>query len=269
MYKAPSQKIPLKKAIAYVLLSVFVIWGSLFLAWLVHKSVVQKRQLDPRYTVVALVQSCPQKESLPNWQLVEMLSLSRDKPQNLYLFDPKLAEQKLLSCPVINKATIRRLPPGIVHVDYAVKEPCALLSDFSNVALDRDRTCFPLRPYFSPKKLPELFLGVEQVSYNSPLETPEALMAFRMLAFLEKTLPTTVRLARIDTEKAFAKSAGLQEVVVVLEDGPKMRYVRLEPRSYEQALTKYLDAKPTFDEINPASITQTIDLRSPNLALVK
>ncbi len=269
MYSAPDHKIPLKKAIGYVLLSVFIIWGSLFLTWLVHKSVLDSRKQDPRYTVAALVQSCPQYETLENWQLCELLELSRDKAPNLYDFDPKVAASKLLSYPVISKATVRRLPPSIIHVDYTLKEPYVFLSDFSNIALDKERTAFPLKPFYTPKKLPELYLGVESISYNTTLETPEAHIAFRVLAFLETALPNTFRILRIDSSKACAKTFGSQEIVVVLEDSGKTRYFRLSPRLYEVAINDYLAHKATLDQINPASLTQILDLRSPNIALVK
>ena len=268
MYSEPERKIPLKKAIGYVVLSVCVIWGSLILTWLLHKALVQKRQINPRYNIVALVQTCHQREALQNWQLAELLDISRDKPQNIYSFDPIEANRRLLRCPVIKKVNCRRLPPGIIHVDYQVREPKALLADFSNVALDADRYCFLLRPYFTAKKLPEVYLGVNELSYSVPLETREAALAFNVLDYISAELPD-YRIVRIDTHNAYINNAGLQELVVVLEKGEKTRYLRASSRDYKKAINTYKKLIGTFDTINPASLIQIIDLRCPSIALVK
>lgn len=269
MYNEPERKIPLKRAVGYVVLSVCIIWGSLILTWLVHKAVLQKRQLDARYTIAAIVQTCPQKERLQNWQLAEMLNISRDVPQNLYVFDPALATSTLLACPVIKKASIRRQPPSIVHIDYVCREPYALLADFSNCALDRERVCFPLKPYFTPKRLPELYLGVRELTYNMPLETKEASLAFKVLEYAKSALPGTCRIVRIDTHNAYVKSAGVQEVVVVLEDGGRTRYLRLAPQTFQKSLDTYIAHHSIFNQVNSSLPEQIIDLRSPSIALVK
>lgn len=269
MYTEPERKIPLHRAIGYVVLSVCIIWGSLIGTWLVHKAVLQKRQLDARYTIAAIVQTCPQKERLQSWQLAEMLNLSRDKPQNLYAFDPAAATATLLACPAIKKASIRRQPPSIVHIDYVFREPCALLADFSNVALDRERVCFPLKPYFTPKRLPELYLGIRELSYNSPLETKEASLAFKVLDYAKSSLPSACRIVRIDTHNAFAKSAGVQEVVVVLEEASRTRYLRLAPQTFQKSLDTFIAYQSVFNQVNSTLPDQIIDLRSPCIALVK
>ncbi len=269
MYSGPVQKIPLKRAIGYVLLSVFVIWGSLILTWLLHRSLLEERQQNSSYNIVALVQTCPQKEALQNWQLAELLQLSRDEPQNLFTFDTKVATAALLACPVVKKATCRRQPPGIVHIDYKVREPCALLANTSNVALDSERFCFPLRPYFTPKILPELYVGEVDVSYGASLDSKEATLAFSVLDYVKKGLPVSCRIIRIDTHNAYAKSAGIQEVVVVLEQSDKTRYIRFDPRTFKESFDCYKDLSITFDQINSASREQIIDMRSPSIALVK
>lgn len=269
MYSESKRKIPLKQAIGYVLLSVLVIWGSLLITWLIHRLVVEKRQAESRYTINVVVQTCPQKEALETWQLVELLQLSRDKPQNLYAFDPVQAVHALRACPVIKKAAVRRLPPSILHVDYSVREPYVQLADFSNTAVDSEGSCFPIRPYFTPKKLPEFYLGLNELSYSAPLDSKEARLAFTVFDYAKKALPKAARVVRVDTHKAYSVSAGLEEVVVALEDGGKTRYLRLNPRSYQSALSHYELLRPTLDQVNPAVPVQIVDLRSPNLALVK
>lgn len=264
MYSEPERKIPFKKAVLYVLLSVVIIWGSLIATWLVHQAVIKARQKDPRYNIVALVQTCPQTDHLQTWQLAELLDLSRDAPQNLYSFDPHAANGKLLTCPVIKKAVCRRQPPCVVHVDYVLKEPCALIADFSNVAIDREKFCFPLKPYFTPKKLPQIYLGLTQLSYEQALDSKEVDLAFKLLDYLEQHVICSIE--TIDVHNAFAKSAGAEEIVVVLDDHAKKRYLRLNPRDFTRALDRYKALQSTFDK---AQHSQIIDLRIPQIALFK
>lgn len=257
MYSESERKIPLKKAVFYVLLSVFVIWGSLIVTWLIHQAVIKSRQNDPRYNIVALAQSCPQALHLETWQLIELLELSRDMPQNLYAFDPAAANSKLMACPVIKKAVCRRQPPCVVHVDYVVREPCALIADFSNVAVDREKFCFPLKPFFTPKRLPKIYLGLTELSYNRALDSKEAELAFKLLDYLEANFSCPI--TSIDVRNAYAKSAGSQEIVVVLDT----KHLRLSPRDYEAALMRYKALEATIGN------AKIIDLRIPCIALTK
>ena len=46
-----------------------------------------------------------------------------DPPTQLYAFDLKKAEQKLLASPLIANAKIKRLPPSALYIDYEVRKP--------------------------------------------------------------------------------------------------------------------------------------------------
>lgn len=263
------ERIPLKRALGYVLASVVVLWGLVFLTWLVHQRLLGWRQRDPHYKIVAIAQTTTQRERLASWELAELLDLSRNEPQNLYVFDPKLAEKRLLSYPIFKRATCRRLQPGIVHVDYLLREPIAELSDFDNLAIDAEGYVFPLTPYFTPKRLPELSLGLETTPcWNEPLKTKTTALAFEIMNFIQCHFPASIHTLRIDTRSAFQRSAGLCEVVLLLQDGPR-RYLRLIADDYEQTLKHYLVLRDTFNSLQKdGQQVQVIDLRSPNIALV-
>lgn len=269
MLNDSEKTIPFARAIGYVLLSVLVIWGTLCLTWIVHRAVLKKRQNDDRYKIVALIQSSVQKETLKTAQLVELLGLSRDEPQNLYGFDPRLACEKLLGCPAIKKATCRRLPPGIVLVDYSLREPKAHLADFHNMAIDCEGFTFALMPYVSPKNLPEIYLGISDLVDEQSLDSPEATLAIAILDYCEASLPKTTKLIRIDTHSAYAKSAGLREVVIVVEESNRKRFLRLKSRDFEQSLQAYIALKETFDQLAKDNLVQVIDLRCPSIALIR
>src|SRR5690606_28774117 len=85
-----------------------------------------------------------------------------DHPKNLYSFNTEEAVQKLLHLPVIKEAKIRKIRPGTIHVDYALRKPIAYLADYSNTAIDASGTIFSFKPFYTPKKLPEIYLGEEE-----------------------------------------------------------------------------------------------------------
>jgi hypothetical protein len=152
-----------------------------------------------------------------------------------------------------------------------LREPCVLLADFHNVALDHEGCTFPLQPYFTPKKLPEIYLGIPAISYGQQLQSPEARLAFSILDYFQSHFSKQARLLRIDTHNAFAASAGCREVVIVLQELPhdSVRYIRLNGKQYAESLDAYLALKITFDGLPRNDEAQVIDLRCPNIALVK
>ncbi len=267
MFREADEKIPLKKALSYVALSVIIIWGSLLTAWLIHRAILVKRSSDPRYTIVALVQTSQGQHTLQNWQISELLDLSRDRPQNLYKFDTKEAEARLMNNSCFQRATVRRQPPGIILVDYLLREPVAHLGEYSNVAVDKELFPFALRPFFTPKNLPVLFIGANDLCYFSPLASDEAQLAFKVLDAAQKAIPYPIK--SIDTRNAYKRNAGLQEVIVVINEGEKERFLRMKPCAFEKTLKEYALLQPTFASINQASPTQIVDLRTPSIALVK
>jgi hypothetical protein len=262
------QRIPLKRALFYVLASVVIIWGLIVCAWLLHQKLLRVRQKDAHFKIVAIVQTSPQREKLKCWQLAELLNLSRNEPQNLYSFDPALAEKTLLSYPIFKKASCHRLRPGIVHVDYLLKEPIARLADFDNMSVDREGNLFPLSPYFTPKRLPEICVGLQEFSgWQQPLRCSEATLAFKIMGYIESNYPKNIRIVRIDTHAAHHPSAGSREVVLLLQDGI-LRYVRLKADDYEKSLYHYKALRDTFTSLQKEGKQQVIDLRCPSIALV-
>jgi hypothetical protein len=261
------ERIPLKRALGVVFISVVIIWGLIFFTWLIHQKLLGARQRDPHYKVVAIAQTTSERAKLACWQLAEMLNLSHNAPQNLYSFDPRAAEKRLLSYPIFKRATCHRLRPGIVHVDYLLREPAMRLTDLDNVAIDREGNLFPLAPYYTPKCLPELCVGIDSFSGWNRLSSREAALALKIMEHIECSFPASIKTLRIDTHAAFHPSAGSREVVVVLEDGVR-RFLRLKRDGFEETLRHYLALRDTFGPLQKEAKEQVIDLRCPNIALV-
>ena len=264
----------------------------------------QARKTDEKYKITAIVQTGPEKEALKTTYLAELLGLSVDSPVSLYAVNLKKMEQKLLASPLISSAKIKRIPPGTLYVDYSVRKPIAWLSDYQNVAIDREGYLFPATPFFTPKQLPEIYLGLPPFGASedrlgrkgglwlAPIQNKHLHLAFEILQFLEGSAwKEGLRVQRIDVSNAFAPSLGQREIVLFTEEEiavkqgesevvcvfPKI--LRVAPREYAQQLTNFFSLKRSMAEDYKkqlASARQSgrfapriVDLRIPQLAFVE
>lgn len=255
-----------------------------------------KKKNDRKYNISLIIQTGPRKEALRSLYLEELLGLSVDKPTNIYLFDEKEAQKKLLLSPVIEKAVVKKIKPSAIYIDYKVREPVALLYDLKNVAIDKKGNIFPMSPFFTPKNLPEIYLGdssfLEEMDFwQKPLLTENVLLALKLLKILTtQEIPFNIK--RIDVSNIFA-SYGKREIVVILEHTLNVsqnekevalvfpRIIRLSLKDYQQQLGNYfiLHNKMVRDykkqivikKETPSIIrfaSKTIDLRISKLAFI-
>lgn len=247
------------KGIAAILWSVLIISGSAYLGWGIYAYFWKVRLYNPNYKIVALVQTGPEKEALKTYFLAELLGLSTDHPTHLYKFDLKEGEKKLLAFPLIKNASLKRIPPGTLYIDYEIRKPVAFLGDFSNTAIGDDSTLIPFQPFFSPKKIPIFILGLqgEKLQWGDKLTHPRALLAMEVYDSLAHYTPI-----KIDVSKGDADSLGLQQILVMLEkEDHQTVTLILNPKNYKTALTKYALLEK---EDSPL-----IDLRLDELAFIK
>jgi len=193
----------------------------------------------------------------------------------------------LRSSPLIANAHLSRLAPSTLYIDYEVRKPVAWLADFKNIAIDAGGHLFPVYPFLSPKRLPEIYLGISSFE-NWHIDTPAYHLAMKILQFLEKSAWTeSLIIQRIDVSNAFAPSLGLREVVLITEEEiskednvyifPKI--LRLAPKDFEDQLTHFFALKRTMLEDYrkqliglPSSskfAPRIIDLRIPQLAFIE
>lgn len=262
-------------------------------AWRSH------RALNPATHIQALIQTGPSREQLKTSYLAELLSLSQDRPQSLITFDCSRAEALLKQCPLISEATVTKLPPHTLYIDYTVRTPLARLSDYDNVALDRGGALFPLSPFLTPKELPEFYLGLppflECASWQRPLHDRGFTLALRLYDRLsDLSWREGFRIKRIDVSSAWASSLGQREIVLFLDDDlllnlpqhtliahlPKI--LRLPSKHWEEQVNSFLILRrqmardyerqlrarpPSSREITFAP--RTIDLRIEKIAYVE
>lgn len=261
------------------------------------------RLSDEKYKIVALIQTGPEKEALKTAYLAEILGLSADRPVSLYAFDTKKAEEKLLTSPLISQASVKRLPPGTLYIEYEVRKPIAWLSDYKNIAIDREGYLFPVTPFFSPKQLPEIYLGLPAFGapedrygrvggqWLVPLKSRYLNLALELLQHLEGSpWRQGLRIQRIDVSNAFAPTLGGREIVLFTEEEVSFRQaeeeivcvfpkiLRLAPKEYTQQLANFFSLRKSMLEDyrrqvssvqkNSRFAPRIIDLRLPQLAFV-
>ncbi len=293
----PKESIPLSKALYGILASIVVVTGgaALFLL-LYHKWQGQKRE-DPSYFITKIVQTGPEKNALPTEYLAELLRLSKDRPAHLFSFDIKSAEALLTSSPLIKQAKVRLVRPDTVYIDYTARKAVATLYEYPNVAIDEEGHLFPISPFYAPKQLPEIYLGLasslasdeKERFWSSPLQSKEVRLA---LDLVKKTEHLKVRW--VDVSKAFLPSLGSREVVILLEEESCLRfngkehlckfphYVRLRCKQIDQALSNYLELSVTLLAKAKAQLTlpqdapylytlpeQVIDLRVEGMGFIE
>jgi hypothetical protein len=250
----------IRKALLLIGLSTLVITGSCagFMLYMQHHR--EKQWGDPAYNIVALVQTSPHVQGLKTSYLAELLGLSVDRPGNLFLFSSSEATNKLMASPVIKAAKVRKIRPGTIHVDYELRKPIAYLGDYRNAAIDRDGVVFPFKPFYSPKRLPQIRLGVgddareeggEQLFWGGTVSGMKRDLALTLLKEAPDALDAGSTLLTIDVSKADAPSDGQREIILTIED--KMtklvgnqsiqciypRLLRLRPESCRQQLANY------------------------------
>ncbi len=256
-----SDKIPIQRGVVWILLSVMLISGSAVLAFLYYRHIKELYGRDAKYRIVALVQTTPEKETLKTSYLAELLDLSIDKPTNLYRFNAGDARSKLLANPLIKEAKVKKIRPGTVYIDYILRKPVAFLTDYTNTAVDAEGVLFPVKPFFTPKKWPDIYLGLEDSAdrphpdkiWGTSLKSKQTELALSLLDYITKYCSSEKsRLQRIDVSQAYASSCGQRQIVIVMEDRIEQkingrmalcilpRILRLGTDNYLQGLANYL-----------------------------
>jgi hypothetical protein len=276
-------ELSLNRSLLWILVSMLLISGSAFMGWHYYLHVREMRFKDHQFDIVAIVQRTPHSESLKTAYLAELLGLSFDRPKNLYQLNTKEAERLLLKCPVVKKASVLKIFPGTLCVQYRMFSPAAYLADLSNTAVDREGAIFPFRPFFSPKKLPTFFLGLDGEAVNRINEKEKLDLAFDILHQFSSFPPNPLFVKKIDLSQVDVNSYGQRQIVVTLEEhssdwieasSPKREiFLRLNPIHYRQNIANFrvlYDAVRDHHQVMHWKGTSlVVDFRIPHLALVK
>lgn len=278
-------KIPFNRAILWIFVSILLVSGSAFMGWLYYLRVRERRYHDEQYKIVAIVQSTPQGDALKTVHLAEVLDLSLDKPVNLYQFNIKESTQKLLSLSVIKMAAMKKMLPGTLYLEYLMRKPYAFVGEFTNTVIDEEGFLFPFRPFFTPKYLPILYLGLSQEECqwgNCVKELPTVQLAFDLICQWEALHSDRFHLKHLDVTQAFEENYGKRQVVMLLKEknGKWLEkdldipiFLRLSADHIEQDLRNFMTLQNVYFEgrgkERGKEKTIVIDFRIPHLAFIK
>lgn len=247
------ERIPLSKAFLIIFLSTLFVSGPAAIGVWTYQHLKSLRESNEKYRIVAIVQPGPLKTEY----FAELLELSVDKPKNLYKFNLIDAQKKLLASPLIKNVALKKVIPGTLMIDYQVRRPIAFIGDYSNTAMDDEGVLIPFKPFFTPKKLPEIILGVsKECKWGCPLTSEHKNMVLALLQELPHAL-------RIDVSNYNHPSYGQRQIVIVVQQGSKKQILRLNPKDYKHQLKNY-HLMTDFLAEKPDNLI--IDLRIPNLA---
>lgn len=262
-------KLPLVQAIAWIVGSLIAVSGSTYSGYQAYNRYLIHRDQDPEGWISAIVQTGPQKEALKIDYLAELMQISGDHPVQLKSFDCALAEKKLLSSLVIKQASVKPLLPSTLYVDYAVRTPLAWLYEYENIAIDEEGHFFPVYPFFTPKNLPEICLGLSEG--EEPIHDERLELALSLLNLVQQA---GIPLKRIDVTHACAESYGMREIVVVCEEKvgelTHKHILRLSTKNYAQELGNYLSLREELLKKGNsfASRARVIDLRLSKIGFI-
>jgi hypothetical protein len=259
-----------------IILSILLVSGSAWGCWGIYFYYGNARSYNPKYHILAILQTGPEKEALRTNFLAELLHLSVDRPVNLYQFPLNRGEEALLSFPLIKKASLKRIPPGTLYIDYEIRKPIVFLGDFTNTAMDEEGYLLPFKPFYSPKNLPELVLGLhgETSRWGEKVQSEEVQLAFDIRKVFSQVLEG-MALLKIDVSRMKAPSLGERQVIVVLEkllssdseSGRSSKWTLiLHPDTYRDGLMRF----KAFTKARDAEKVDSwvLDLRLENLGFL-
>jgi hypothetical protein len=233
---------------------------------------------SPLLQISYIVQTGLQKEVLHSDYLAELLDLSSDQPTLLPDFDEESARNALLSSPLIKEASVKKILPNMVYIDYCVRKPVCWISDFVNTAIDQEGHMFPVSPFLSPKKLTEFYLGKEGLkesfrekdpTFDSPLKGRYIDLAYKILNLFQNQEKESFAVKRIDVSQAFYPTLGKRAVVVLIEnENNSCHFLRMSTAHVEQEVVNYRNLRAHLDSATIEKQQTVIDLRIPKLAFI-
>ncbi|MCH9627426.1 MAG: hypothetical protein S4CHLAM2_10660 [Chlamydiales bacterium] len=255
----PGPRYSWKKVVLLIALSTFCLTGGTVGAYLFYRYTQHLHATNASSVVQAVVQATADYTPLQTAYLAEVLELSQDKPVYLSQFEIDEAHERLKATHLIRHALIKKIKPNILYIEYDVRKPLAFLGDYSNTIMDEEGVFVPYLPFYSPRLLPEIYLGAQAPPnpWGESMESKYVEWAHAILARFESGV-----LKRIDFSQCESPSSGTRQIVLTLEEGTLLR---LTPKNYAQELTYYF---MILDRMAERVRSSVIDLRNPEVAYI-
>ena len=251
--KKQKNLLSLSRALFIIVLSTCIISGSALFSFFYYKYIKEKQRSDVSFEIIAVVQTSPDNEAVKTSYFTELLDLSVDRPKNIYDFNVIEALEKLKQVPFIKSVELEKIRPATLHIDYVLRKPIAYFADYTNTAIDEEGILFPFKPFFTPKRLPEIYMGIDVMPpiFGEKVSHEKLDLAFALLSLTTKIFDENASLIRVDVSSAFSLIDGKRQIILKLEErvikgideGSKRvvypRILRLCVENYEQQLANY------------------------------
>lgn len=211
------------------------------------------------FQITTLLQHAKSEDFLPTPFLEELLDLSQDHPVILFTADTEEMEKKLMDTHAIKWAKVEKRGLNQLSVTYEMRRPFAIASDFENTYVDDEGALFAAHPFFSPKKLAEIYFGEEikpSEVWKSHIAKEKMALAKEIVKLLSKAKVKTIDLSHLHEE-----SLAQREIDLVFQDGT---CVRLNPTQWKRQLENFAYLKREYLKGKKGPFT--IDMRLVNVA---
>jgi len=171
-------------------------------------------------------------------------------PLKIKRLDAKKIEKKLRDFPIFQDVDVEFTPQGELLVTYDLRKPLFYLRDYNNCALDFEGRVLPLVPFYSPKKLPHIYLGLQRLLWN---QSHDIELASSIIRYFNHDRLQLFELKLIDLSKLKALVPSHREVILTLSISGHLHYLRINPGHWHRALNRYIRL---FEE---AKLSKTLD----------
>lgn len=188
--------------------------------------------------LTTLIQKTPTRQTLSPRFFSNYLGLNpQGKNLAIKRLDIDKINKKLKSFPIFKSIDAEMTKEGALQVSYFLRNPEYQLKDYSHCGVDEEGFIVPLTPFYTPKKLTQIFLGLEQLTF---LKAHHITLANQVMDFFRLHQLDQLTVAMIDLSKMKAAIKSHQEVIVTVEFLDKKHYLRLHPHYINKALIRYV-----------------------------
>lgn len=150
--------------------------------------------------------------------------------------DLRKINTKLKTHPVFKTILAEINHQGDLEILYDLRVPFAYLQDFESVAIDEKGHIFPTSHFFSPKKLPKVYAGREELIWSDVIDMT---LIHKVINFFSNSR-TCLEPIFIDISKISSPVSVHRELVVVIDFKGANHYLRIKPALIDLALSRYV-----------------------------
>lgn len=155
---------------------------------------------------------------------------------NIQKLDINKISSKLKQFPIFKQIDAEFTSQGSLLVSYELRTPIYRLNDFSNCGVDVEGRLMPLVPFYSPKNLPFLYLGLDDVKWE---QSQSVDFANQIVDFFNQNGLDRLEIIMIDLSRLKSPLKSHREVIVTVRFLDKIHYLRINANFLNKALSRY------------------------------